>query len=196
VWQVLIDHFRRFPAQERVVRLLIHHGLRIHDGKVYAGAVEISDTAVARAADVDRRIVRATVETVAANPQLERAFSRFQSTLHLKDVAPAMGLGVLQIVASNASQPGILAGVSAVIAEAGLSVRQAIVEDPEFTDEPNLFVITEAPVPGSLIPLLQRVRGVKSVTVRSADPPAAPPPAGSTSGASLLRLPRKRELVA
>ena len=172
MWQVLIDHFRRFPAQERVVRLMIHNGLRIHEGTVYAGGVEISDTAVARAADVDRRIVRATVETISANPQLERAFSRFAPTLHLKDVAPAMGLGVLQIVASDASQPGILAGVSNVIAEAGLNVRQAIVEDPEFTDDPTLFVVTDMPVPGALIPLLQRVRGVKSVTVRSAEPAA------------------------
>lgn len=185
MWQVLIDHFRRFPAQERVVRLMIQNGLRIHEGKVFAGGVEISDTAVARAADVDRRIVRATVDTVAANPQLERAFSRFAPTLHLKDVAPAMGLGVLQIIASNASQPGILAGVSHVIAEAGLNVRQAIVEDPEFTDEPTLFVVTDSPVPGALIPLLQRVRGVKSVTVLSFEPPAA-----------VVRLARKKELHA
>lgn len=187
MWQVLIDHFRRFPAQERVVRLMIQLGLRIQGGQVFVGNVEISDTAVARAADVDRRIVRATVDTIAANPQLERAFRRFAPTLHLKDVAPAMGLGVLEIVASNASQPGILAGVSNVIAEAGMNVRQAIVEDPEFTDEPLLFVVTEAPVPGSLIPLLQRVRGVRSVTVRSAEqfPPPTP----------VVKVTKKREVA-
>jgi uncharacterized protein len=180
MWQVLIDHFRRFPAQERVVRLMIQNGLRIHEGAVYAGDVEISDTAVARAADVDRRIVRSTVDTISDNPQLERAFSRFAPTLHLKDVAPALGLGVLQIVSSDARQPGILAGVSNVIAEAGMSVRQAIVEDPEFSDEPLLFVVTETPVPGTLIPLLQRVRGVKSVTVRSLEQALMP------------RLPRRK----
>lgn len=172
MWQVLIDHFRRFPAQEKVVRLMIQLGLRIDGERVLAGSVEVSDTAIARAAGVDRRIVRATVETVGANPQLAKVFTRLAPTLHLKDVAPAMGAGVLQIVASDAHQPGILAGVSQAIADAGLSVRQAIVEDPEFTEEPVLFVVTDGPVPGALIPELQRVRGVKSVTVRGMDPPA------------------------
>lgn len=157
------------------MRLLIQNGLRIHEGKVLAGLVEVTDTAVANAADVDRRVVRATVDTISDNPELERPFSRFAPTLHLKDVAPAMGLGVLQIVAVNANQPGILAGVSQIIAEAGLSVRQAIVEDPEFTDEPLLFVVTETPVPGAVIPQLQRVRGVRSVTVRSFEAVAPAP---------------------
>ncbi len=174
MWQVLIDHFRRFPAQEKVVRLMIQNGLRIDGDRILAGTIEVTDTALARAAGVDRRIVRATVETINQNPQLGRVFARFAPTLHLKDVGPAMGAGVLQIVASDASQPGILAGVSQAIAEAGLSIKQAIVEDPDFTEEPILFVITSGAIPGSLIPVLQRVRGVKSVTVRSLDP-AAPP---------------------
>jgi hypothetical protein len=169
MWQVLIDHFRRYPAQERVVRLMIQNGLRIQDGKVFAGTVEIADTAIGRAADVDRRIVRSTVETISQNPQLQRVFARFAPTLHLKDVAPSLGCGVLQVSVNDAHQSGILFGVSQVISEAGISIRQAIVEDPEFTDDPLLFVVTEKPVPGHLIPLLQRVKGVKSVTVRSLD---------------------------
>lgn len=165
MWQVLIDHFRRYPAQERVVRLLIAHGLRIHDDKVYAGDVEIADTAVARAAGVDRRIVRATVKTILADARLATAFTRFAPTLALKDVASEIGCGVIEIIPVDASQPGILAGVSRVIADHGLSVRQAIVEDPDFMDEARLYVITESRVPGQLLGPLQDVPGVKGVTV-------------------------------
>lgn len=165
MWQVLIDHFRRYPAQERVVRLMIQNGLRIHDQKIHAGSVEIADTAVGRAANVDRRIVRSTVETILADARLERAFTRFLPTLHLKDVAPELGCGVIEIIPQDADQPGILAGVSKVIADARLSVRQSIVEDPSFTEQARLFVVTESPVPGHLIPLLQQVHGVKGVTV-------------------------------
>ncbi|MGB1585870.1 MAG: amino acid-binding protein [Thermoplasmatota archaeon] len=165
MWQVLIDHFRRYPAQERVVRLMIQHGLHIDDGKIHAGSVEVADTAVARAANVDRRIVRSTVETILENPQLQRVFTRFQSTLDMKDVAPELNCGVIEIIPTNASRPGILAGVSRVISDARLSIRQAIVEDPDFTDEPRLYVVTEDRVPGSLIPILQNVDGVKGVTV-------------------------------
>ncbi len=165
MWQVLIDHFRRYPAQERVVRLMIENGLRIRDGAICAGAAEIADTAIGRAADVDRRIVRSTVETILADPRLERVFTRFSPTLHLKDVAPDLGCGVIEVVPTNASQPGILAGVSEAISDAGISIRQAIVDDPDFTDEPKLFVVTESRVPGHLIPALQAVPGVKAVTV-------------------------------
>lgn len=165
MWQVLIDHFRRYPAQERVVRLMIQNGLRIHDGAICAGDIEIADTAVGRAADVDRRIVRSTVEAILADSRLERVFTRLAPTLHLKDVAPELGCGVIEIIPTNASQPGILAGVSKVISDARLNVRQAIVEDPEFMDEPRLFVVTEARVPPHLIPAMQAVPGVKGVTV-------------------------------
>jgi len=165
MWQVLIDHFRRYPAQERVVRLMIQNGLHIHDDKIHCGSVEVADTAVARAANVDRRIVRSTVETILQNPSLERAFTRFQPTLDMKDVAPELGCGVIEIIPTNASRPGILAGISKVIADSNISIRQAIVEDPDFTEEPRLYVVTEDRVPGNLIPVLQAVPGVKGVTV-------------------------------
>jgi hypothetical protein len=166
MWQALTDHFSRFPAQERVVRLMIRLGLRIDGESVWAGPVEIADTALARAADVDRRIVRATVKTISENATLLGAFSRFEPTLHLREAAPALGAGVLEIVATDAHKPGILAGVSEVIAGHGLSIRQAIVDDPAFTDQPILYVVTEEPIPGELIPLLQNVPGVRTVGVR------------------------------
>src|SRR5215210_6088645 len=128
MWQVLIDHFRRYPAQERVVRLMIQNGLRIKGDAICAGDIVIADTAIGRAADVDRRIVRSTVETILADPRLNRVFTRLAPTLHLKDVAPELGCGVVEIKVGDARQPGILAGVSRVIAEGRLSVRQAIVE--------------------------------------------------------------------
>lgn len=165
MWQVLIDHFRRYPAQERVVRLMIQNGLRINGSAVCAGDIEIADTAIGRAADVDRRIVRSTVETILADARLNRVFTRLAPTLHLKDVAPELGCGVIEIQVADARQPGILAGVSRVIADARISVRQSIVEDPDFTDEPHLFVITETRIPGAVIPQLQAIPGVRGVTV-------------------------------
>ncbi len=167
MWDRLIEHFRRYPAQERVVKLMIHHGFRINpaDHKIFAGPIELADTAVGRAANVDRRIVQATIRTILEDAELAQAFTRFAPTMHLKDAAPPLGLGVIEIIPTNASRPGILAGVSRVIAEHGHSIRQAIVDDPDFTDQPRLFVVTEAAVTGDLVPDLQRVQGVRAVTV-------------------------------
>ncbi|MBW3582367.1 MAG: regulator [Euryarchaeota archaeon] len=165
MWDTLIDYFRRYPAQEKIARLLIQYGLRIQDDGVYCGPIRIADSAIARAAGVDRRIVAATIETITAHHELRRAFARFRPTLHLKDAAPELGWGVLEIVPENASTPGILAGVSSAIAMEGISIRQAIVDDPDFIEEPKLFVVTEQQVPARLIPEIQAVEGVRSVTV-------------------------------
>lgn len=165
MWAALMDYFRRYPAQERVVRLMIQHGFRIEDGKVYAGDVELADSAIGRAAHVDRRIVSATAKTIEQNPELYRIFRRFQPTLHLKEVAPQLNWGVIEILPDNASKPGILSGVSQLIAREQISIRQAIVDDPDFSDEPKLFIITEKAVPANLLQEMQQVDGVRSVTI-------------------------------
>lgn len=179
MWQALIDHFRRYPAQEKIVRLMITYGLRIEGpivddgreskgegyGKVFCGNVELGDTAIGRAAGVDRRIVRSTVETILQDPVLKRVFTKFSPTLQLKDVAPDLECGLIEIIPSDPTTPGILAGVSSVIAGARLSIRQAVVEDPFFTEHAKLYVVTESRVPPHLIPMLQAVPGVKGVAV-------------------------------
>lgn len=165
MWAALMDHFQRYPAQEKIVRLLIRNGLRIKDGKIYSGEVELSDSAVGRAAGVDRRIVNATARTIEGDAQLSRIFTHFNPTLHLKDVASNLGWGVIEILPDNASRPGILSGVSSLIAQEGISIRQAIVDDPYFSEEPKMFIVTERAVPSHLIPTLQRVPGVKSLTI-------------------------------
>src|SRR5437867_2248462 len=93
MWSASIDYFQRFPAQEKIARLLIKHGLSIRGGKVYCGEIQLSDSALGRAAGVDRRIVSATVRTIESNPELVKVFSRFQPALHLKDVASVLGWG-------------------------------------------------------------------------------------------------------
>src|SRR5712692_3186581 len=70
-----------------------------------------------------------------------------------------------EIVPTNASKPGILAGVAAIIAQAGISIRQVIMDDPEIVDDPHGFIVTEAPVPERLLPQIKQVDGVKSVVL-------------------------------
>jgi predicted regulator of amino acid metabolism with ACT domain len=76
-----------------------------------------------------------------------------------------MNWGALEIVPTNASKPGILAGVAAIIAEAGVSVRQVVMDDPDLIDEPKGFIVTESPIPERLLPRIKQVDGVKSVVL-------------------------------
>jgi len=166
MWHRLKPYFAAYPAQGRLAQRMLLHGFRVAEGHVYAGAVEIADTALARAVGVDRRVVAATVRTIMGVPELLRFFSQIQPVCNLADVAPSMGWGAIEIVPTSASRPGILAGVSTLIAEAGISVRQVIVDDPEIVDDPRGLIITESPVPERILPRIKAVDGVKSVVLR------------------------------
>jgi len=159
------DHFGRFPSQQKVAKLLLRYGLRVENGRAWCGEVEIGDTALGRAAGVDRRVVRAALETIESNPELGDLFRRLRPTALLSDAAPVMGWSSLEIIPDDAHRPGILADVAGVIAEAGISIRQALVEDPELSEEPHLYIITEGPVPPDLLPRIKRCRGVVSILI-------------------------------
>lgn len=82
----------------------------------------------------------------------------------MKDVAPVLGFGAIEIVPKNASTKGIVASVAKVISEEGISIRQMITDDPMFSDA-EMTVVTEKPIPRALIDKLLAIRGVKKVVV-------------------------------
>ena len=49
-----------------------------------------------------------------------------QPTCHLKEVAPQMNWGVVEIIPIDASMPGILASVSSIIAKAKQGVEGVV----------------------------------------------------------------------
>jgi len=165
MWKAISKYFSKYPSQAKVARLLMKSGFSVRDGRIFAGNVEVADTAVARASGVDRRVVRSAVETISADKQLSKFFSKLLPTNYYRDVAPVMGWSAIEIVAGDAHQSGILASVAMIISEAGISVRQAIVDDPETTEEPRIFIITESTVPPELLPRLRSAKGVKSITI-------------------------------
>jgi len=165
MWSSLAKYFGKFPSQAKVARLLLEHGLRVSGGNVYCGDIQLADSSIGRAAGVDRRIVRATVETIESFEELLGVYSKLRPTALLKDVAPVMGWSAIEIIPNNAQAVGIVADVTGVIARAGISIRQTIVLDPDLSSEPRLYVITGAPVPPEIIPEIKACRGVKSILI-------------------------------
>ena len=52
-----------------------------------------------------------------------------------------------------------------MLAEAGISIRQALVDDPDLDPDPKLVLITGRTVPGTIIPELLKIDGVVKVSV-------------------------------
>jgi len=71
----------------------------------------------------------------------------------------------VEITADDPKKVGILAGAAGLLAEAGISIRQALVDDPDLDPDPKLVLITGRTVPGTIIPELLKIDGVVKVSV-------------------------------
>jgi uncharacterized protein len=152
-------------GQRRVAEYLLKHGIRVSlEGLLMAGEVEVSHVSVSRVLNVDRRVVKSTVESILADEKLKRIFSSLSVTPSLRELAPVLGFGALEIVPKDAAGKGIVAQVTGIISDAGIGIRQVIADDPMF-DNPELTVITEKPVPRGLIDKILRIGGVHKVVV-------------------------------
>lgn len=159
--------FGNYPAQERVALMLLRLGVSVRDGMAYCGGIQQSDLAIARAAGVDRRVVRSALERISASEVLNGMFGKLQSMLLLADVASDLGCSAIEVVPTDATMPGILAEITNAIYRMGISVRQAVVDDPgnNRTDS-HLIIVTEGEVPPELLTAIRQCNGVSSVTIR------------------------------
>ena len=66
-------------------------------------------------------------------------------------------------LAKTAIAPGIVSGVTTLLADHDISIRQTISEDPEFTNEPRLYIVTDEKLPGDLITKLMDLPFVRKV---------------------------------
>jgi len=164
--EIVKDGFTGFPSQEKVAMLLLRNGIRVEKGTAYCNDIEQSDAAIARVAGVDRRVVRSTLDKISSTPELDRIFSKLQSMLLLANVAPEIDCTTLEIIPTDATMPGILAGVMDIIYRGGLSVRQAVVEDPGIRIDSHLIIVVDGQIPPGMIPALKQSRGVLSIILR------------------------------
>jgi len=165
MWKQIEHYFTDYPQRKKIAQKMMEYGIQIHDNTFRCGQIELSDSKIARAFQVDRRAVIATRDTIKKEPELLKIFSHLTPTCHLKDVAPHMKWGVIEIIPIDPSMPGILAEVATIIASNNISIRQAIVDDFEFAEEPKVYIITEKQIPGTLLTDIRNAKGVKAVLI-------------------------------
>jgi predicted regulator of amino acid metabolism with ACT domain len=163
----IMQKFEGSPSQQAVIRLLLERGFSVNDdGRVVSGSIEIPNTQIAREIDVDRRVVDSTTDAILADEQLRRIFQNISSIPSLMDLAPVLDLTVLTIDVTDADEPGIVAQVTSLLAENGISIRQTVSEDPEFTDEPRLYLVTDEDVPGDVLNELTNLDFVRKIELK------------------------------
>jgi hypothetical protein len=166
MWEKINEKFKKYPARIRVAEKMIELGLSItDDGKIYCGNLKISDKALATAADVDRRVIKSTIEVIMEDSELYNLFSNIipAGTL-LKNIAKNLELGVVEIEVGSESE-GILAATTNLISKEGIGIRQAYAEDTELQEAPSLTIITEKPISGNLINEFLKIKGITRVSI-------------------------------
>ena len=163
----IMRKFEDSPSQQAVIRLLLERGFSVNDeGRVVSGGIEIPNTGIAREIDVDRRVVDATTDAILEDEQLRRIFQNISAIASLMDLAPVLDLTVLTVEVVDADEPGIVATVTGVLADNGVSIRQTISEDPEFTDDPVLYVITDERLDGGLVNEVRELPFVRRISIQ------------------------------
>lgn len=163
---ILEGRFNGFPSQEKVAKLLLEQGVRVEGGKAYCGAIELGDSAIGRACGVDRRVVRMTLDKISSTPSLNGIFSKLRCTLSMAELAPEIGCSSIVITPTDSTMPGILADITNVLYRAGISVRQAMVDDTGDGDSAVLLVVVYGKIPSEVIPDLRGCRGVSSILIK------------------------------
>ena len=144
--------FKGSPGQQSVIRLLLTRGFSVNDmGRVVSGTIEIPHTQIAGELGIDRRVVDSTTNTILQDVELKPIFQNISSIPSLRDLASVLQLSVLTVEVNDAANPGIVSIVTSMIANQGISIRQTISEDPEFTDDPKLYIVTDEHLPGELV---------------------------------------------
>jgi predicted regulator of amino acid metabolism with ACT domain len=166
MWHQIKDFFKDFPAQQRVAQLLFERGFQVsEDRKVVSGGIEIPHTQIAKEVGVERRAVDSAVQTILSKDNLKRIYMNLTQVCSLQEVAREFNLSVIVFVPINANQTGIIADVTRIVSEKGLSIRQALAEDPSISTYPKLTLILEGDVPSDLISEIRRLPGTRSITV-------------------------------
>jgi uncharacterized protein len=166
MWNKIKTQLQAYPERLKVAQVLIENGLSAKGDKIFLNEIEIPPVRIARVAGVDRRTVNETLITIKANPELKMIFEQIRPAgTSLKEIAKHLNLGVVEITPTNAAFPGILSNSATVLNNAGLSIRQAIVDDPELSPEPKLTLIVEKKIPGELIPEILKIPGIAKVSV-------------------------------
>lgn len=165
MWEELEKKFIKYPARMKVAKKMIELGLSLNDGKIYCGNLKISDKALASATEVDRRVIKSTIEVIQKDSELLNIFSNIipAGTL-LKNIAKNINLGVIEIEV-NSENNGLLSSITYIISKENIGIRQAYAEDNKLESNPTLTIITDQKVSNKIISEILEIQGVNKVSI-------------------------------
>jgi len=163
MWRQISERLKEYPGRLRVTRALVELGLSVREGRIFCGDIEQSELKIARAIGVDRRTVRETAEFIESDSVLSSVFKGLKPAgPFLPNVARFLGYRVIEIYA-DPHVVGIVAEASTLISQEGISIRQAVADDPDLSPEPKLTLVVQREPSGETLQRMLKIPGVTKV---------------------------------
>ncbi|WMT50958.1 MAG: regulator [Ferroplasma sp.] len=167
MWDYINQIFQGYPAEMKVIQKMTKVGISVKivydEPKLFCDAIEIKPNSIARAYNVDRRVIVNLIQKVISDKRLYDFFSNLSPVSNFENSGSKIGFGVIEIIPVDAGKPGIIAGVMKLLADNGISVRQVITDDPDLIDNPRAIIVTTETISGSVLNEIKKVNGVKAV---------------------------------
>jgi uncharacterized protein len=166
MWPNIRRQFQRQVVRPEIVRKMIECGMRVSDDeKIYVDDVEVDYIAVARSVDVDRRVVKQTVQQIRRNRYLYSLFSMTKPLgTSLVSLVSELGYTAI-IIEADPKSPGVMAGVAEILSRHGMVVRQAVAEDPEMVPDAKMTLVVEGQLTGQAMEELNGLKVVRSLKI-------------------------------
>ncbi len=169
MWDYIYEVFEGYPAEMKIVQKMIKIGISVKimydEPKLFCDVIEIKPNSIARAYNVDRRVVVNMVSKIINDKKLYSFFSNLSAISNFENAGSKIGFSVIEIIPSDAAQPGIIAGVMDVLAKNKISIRQVVTDDPDLIDDPKAVIVTTEIVTGDVLNEIKKVEGVKGVVL-------------------------------
>ncbi len=157
------EYFKHDDLQKKVAKFFLESGLCIENGEIYCNGARIPRESIAEGLDVDGWVVDDTIDLIEDHIDLKEIFRNLRATAYYGRIAEQIDAGVIEITPSDPHGIGILAGVTKIITDFDISIRQCLTEDSELKEDPKLIVITENTVPIDALEKIRKVNGVERV---------------------------------
>ena len=166
MWRNIKEQFSRQAVRPDIVRKMIQCGIRVSDDmKIYVDDVEVGYTAVARAVDVDRRVVKQTVDQIRKSRYLYSLFSSIRPLgASLVSLVSQLGYSAI-VIEADPKSPGVMAAVAEILSRHGVIVRQALADDPDMVQDAKMTLVVEGQLTGQAIEELNGLTVIKSLKI-------------------------------
>lgn len=157
------EYFKEDESKRKVAKFLLKNGLSIEKGEIYCDGVKIPKDNLFEHLGISINTIDETIHLIEDHIDLKEIFRNLRPTTYFGRIAEQIDAGVLEITPTDPHGVGILAGVTKIIAEFDISIRQCLTEDSELKEDPKLIVITEDTVPLKALEQIRKVNGVERV---------------------------------